>query len=209
MNTALLLLGPTGSGKTPLGDALQREGLWGRRCHHFDFGEQLRKAADGAAGVDLVEADIALVRGVLDRRVLLENETFRIAERIWDGFLATHDVGADDLVVLNGLPRHVDQARDVDRLADITVVVRLACSADVVRRRIRLNAGGDRAGRVDDDAAAVERKMLLYEERTLPLVEHYRDRGAEIRTIPIAMDTDPYAILRALTEDGPPSRTGT
>ncbi|NQT94054.1 MAG: nucleoside monophosphate kinase [Lentisphaerae bacterium] len=203
MPDALLLLGPTGCGKTPLGDALQREGFGGRRCHHFDFGAQLRKASGGGAGVALDVADMAFVRDVLETGVLLENETFRIAERIWEGFLAERDVRPDDLIVLNGLPRHVDQARDVDRLADVGLVVELACSAGVVRRRIRRNAGGDRAGRADDDPAAVERKLRLYEERTLPLVEHYRVRGAEIRTIPIAMDTDPCAILRALSKHAP------
>ncbi|MCX7427258.1 MAG: hypothetical protein NTW96_16720 [Planctomycetia bacterium] len=42
-NDAMLLLGPTGSGKTPLGDLLERRGLGGRRCVHFDFGAHLRR----------------------------------------------------------------------------------------------------------------------------------------------------------------------
>ena len=47
---ALLLLGPTGSGKTPLGDEIERRGLYGRRCLHFDFGASLRAAASAPAG---------------------------------------------------------------------------------------------------------------------------------------------------------------
>ena len=42
---ALLLIGPTGSGKTPLGELLERSGLWGRPCRHFDFGERMRRIA--------------------------------------------------------------------------------------------------------------------------------------------------------------------
>ncbi len=42
---AILLLGPTGSGKTPLGQALEKKGLAGRRCVHFDFGANLREIA--------------------------------------------------------------------------------------------------------------------------------------------------------------------
>ncbi|MCS7305155.1 MAG: nucleoside monophosphate kinase [Thermoguttaceae bacterium] len=38
----ILLLGPTGSGKTPLGQLLAHRGIWGRRCVHFDFGYWLR-----------------------------------------------------------------------------------------------------------------------------------------------------------------------
>ncbi|HPP52686.1 MAG TPA: nucleoside monophosphate kinase, partial [Thermoguttaceae bacterium] len=44
----LLLLGPTGSGKTPLGELLAQQGVWGRRCVHFDFGAQLRRIASGS-----------------------------------------------------------------------------------------------------------------------------------------------------------------
>ena len=145
---------------------------------------------------------MAFVRRVLDEGALLENETFTIAARIWERFLAARAVGSDDRVVLNGLPRHVDQARDVDALADVKCVVNLDCSAEVVRERIRLNTGGDRTARVDDDPAAVERKLRIYHARTLPLVEYYRERGADIRTITIAADTTPCAILRALVEKG-------
>jgi hypothetical protein len=41
-NKAILPLGPTGSGKTPLGDYLEERGLFGRRCVHFDFGEKFK-----------------------------------------------------------------------------------------------------------------------------------------------------------------------
>lgn len=43
---AVLLLGSTGSGKTPLGDLIERRGLRGVRCLHFDFGVNLRKIVD-------------------------------------------------------------------------------------------------------------------------------------------------------------------
>lgn len=207
--SALLLLGPTGSGKTPLGDLMEERGLSGRRCFHLDFGRQLRNVSRGEPVAGLDEADIAFVRKVLEEGALLENETFRVAERIWEGFLAERDVGPDDLVILNGLPRHVDQARDVDRLADVCLVLQLVCPAEVVRERIRGNAGGDRTGRIDDDAAAVESKLALYEERTSPLVEYYRNRGVTIRMIRVGIDTDPCAILSALTEDRHPPGTGT
>jgi hypothetical protein len=48
---ALLLLGPTGAGKTPLGDWLEAHGLWGRPCHHFDFGANLRAVVAVVAGL--------------------------------------------------------------------------------------------------------------------------------------------------------------
>lgn len=42
---ALILLGPTGSGKTPLGQLMAQRGIWGRKCVHFDFGTMLRRIA--------------------------------------------------------------------------------------------------------------------------------------------------------------------
>lgn len=39
---AMVLLGPTGSGKTPLGHVFAARGFLNRRCAHFDFGENLR-----------------------------------------------------------------------------------------------------------------------------------------------------------------------
>jgi adenylate kinase len=41
----IVLLGPTGSGKTPLGQLMAERGIWGRRCVHFDFGALLRRIA--------------------------------------------------------------------------------------------------------------------------------------------------------------------
>ena len=40
-----LLVGPTGLGKTPPGDELERRGFLGRRCVHLDFGANLRRIA--------------------------------------------------------------------------------------------------------------------------------------------------------------------
>ncbi len=42
-NAAILLLGPTGTGKTPLGNVLAVRGWRGLPCLHFDFGANLRE----------------------------------------------------------------------------------------------------------------------------------------------------------------------
>jgi adenylate kinase len=54
---ALLLLGPTGSGKSPLGDRLEARGLWSVRCAHFDFGANLRAEAADFGNIKAGDAD--------------------------------------------------------------------------------------------------------------------------------------------------------
>jgi len=181
---ATLLVGPTGSGKTPLGDVLEARGLHGRPCAHFDFGRELRRVADGQAPEGAFETDdVAFLRRVLDEGALLDDEHFPLARKVLAAFLSR--CGPATLVVLNGLPRHVGQARDVERLVAVEAVAYLTCSPEVAWERVRTNAGGDRAGRTDDDLESVRKKLALFERRTVPLLEHYRERGIPI----VAIDT--------------------
>jgi len=173
-----------------LGEWLEENGLWGRRCFHFDFGANLRQAAEQGRGV-LTDGELEVVRDVLKTGALLENENFPIAEKILRGFAEARGIRPDDLLVLNGLPRHAGQADDVDRIVDMRAVVVLECSANVVRERIRTNAGGDRAGRTDDSPAAVANKLWIFEERTRPLLDHYRAKRVRVITVPVGPTTGP------------------
>lgn len=178
---ALLLLGPTGSGKTPLGAMCERRGWQGRRCVHFDFGENLRLAVARDTPDEIVSAaDIRFLREVLARGVLLEDKDFPLAARILRSHLRRAGATAETLVVLNGLPRHAGQAAAVAELLDVRTVVCLECSPEVVLTRVAANTGGDRAQRTDDDLAAVQRKLAIYAERTAPLVDYYRRAGARL-----------------------------
>jgi len=196
-NEAILLLGPTGAGKTPLGDCLAERGLFGRRCVHFDFGAQLRHVAEHG-GRGLAPEDVAYVQGVLTNGVLLENDTFHIARTILETFMEEQGAGAQDIVVLNGLPRHAGQARDVGEVLDVILVVALECTAEITHARIAKNSGGDRTKRTDDSVAEIARKLDIYAARTLPLLEHYRSEGAQRRRVPVGVETTPSDILETL-----------
>ena len=225
---ALLLVGPTGSGKTPLGEVLAARGLGGRRCLHFDFGAELRRAA--ADESDLSEKDRTFIRRVLEEGALLEPERYPVAERLLTAFLRRHfpepttghdpplrsqaDAGevagqggvrSEDprqepasLLVLNGLPRHVQQAEAMHSFVDIRAVVELCCSPETVLERVRRNTGGDRSGRVDDDAPLVRRKLALYEQRTAPLVAHYRRKGASVLRVAVDVETTPERLAEVI-----------
>ena len=196
---AILLVGPTGSGKTPLGERLARDGLWGRRCRHFDFGRRMREiVAAGAPPAWMAAADLALLRSVLEAGALLENEHVHVAENILRAFVAGGDRDAEGLILLNGLPRHVGQAEAVEAIVRVRAVIELACTGEVVLERIRTDAGGDRAGRRDDDEASVRRKLRIFADRTAGLLGHYRRRGVAVLTLDVTRRTTPADARRAL-----------
>ena len=194
--SALLLMGPTGSGKSPLGDLMAHEGLEDTTCFHFDFGEALRKAAAREDVYSRLEdRDICFIQRVLNEGALLENQTFYIAENILGAFMATHRIKTDDLLVLNGLPRHIDQARDMTRQVEIRQVVHLECMSETVIERIRLNTGGDRSNRVDDSLDDIRAKLATFTARTLPLIDFFRHRGAVVHTLPVGVTTTARSLL--------------
>jgi adenylate kinase family enzyme len=201
---AILLLGPTGSGKTPLGDHLEQHGLWGRTCVHVDFGRELRRAAAGDGSV-LGADQVEYVRWLLQTGELLDDEHFCVGECILQEAVRSRNGRPDDYVVLNGLPRRVGQAEDLEPIVDVGAVVRLCCPAEIAIARIRTNAGGDRSQRPDDGLAAVRRRLARFDRLTTPLVDWYRQRGATICEVDVDVATTPAEIAAAL-ESTPPDR---
>jgi adenylate kinase len=196
---ALLLLGPTGSGKTPLGQLIEARGLGRVRCVHFDFGENLRSiVALDRPDATISRGDVDFLRGVVSSGALLEDEHFPLAERILRRFLDQHRVNDQTVVVLNGLPRHAGQADAIDAILNVRRVVYLECSTETIVQRLANNVGGDRGGRADDGLDQVRAKLDIFHRRTAPLVDHYRSKGVRIETITITSSTMADDALRAL-----------
>lgn len=174
----VILMGPTGSGKTPFGNYLEKKGLWNTRCHHFDFGENLRKTAYSDNGCEFSAKEKIFLRDILEKGILLENESFNIALKILETFIKRKNVYNGDYLLMNGLPRHIGQAESLKSLLDVTHIFHLDCSADTILTRIATNAGGDRTGRTDDTLTLVREKLRIFEERTSPVKEYYCSNGA-------------------------------
>ncbi len=204
---AVLLLGPTGSGKSPLGEMMERRGLWGAQCVHFDFGASLRGLVErDEPDACVTRADLDFLREVLRSGTLLEDRHFPLAERILRSFLSRRAATRETLVVLNGLPRHAGQAEDMGRLLDVAAVAHLICPAETVLARLRINIGGDRAGREDDDLASVREKLAVYAARTEPLVAFYRARGTPVVTLEVTDSMTPDEAWHRLAGMAPPAR---
>jgi len=203
---ALLLVGPTGSGKTPLGDEIERRGLHGRRCVHFDFGANLRSVAAAAEGESgLTAEERTAVRASLATGALFEDGDMPMIIRILRRFGAARELSFDSLLVLNGLPRHRRQAEGLAGVVAVERVISLDASAAVIRERLRLDTGGDRAERTDDMLEAVTRRLADFQDRTLPLVDYYRRIGVQVVLIPVTATMtagEMYDVLASMMRAG-------
>lgn len=200
-NHAILLLGPTGSGKTPLGSYLQKKGIWDKRCFHFDFGSELRNISDAnVIPLQFTKYDVDYIAKVLKEGALLENETFYIAEKILNSFIKKNSISPDDIILLNGLPRHIGQAKDVDSIVTIKLVIYLDCSFEVIKERVQLNIGGDRSDRTDDSIEEIKKKVEIFHDRTSTLLQYYKKKKIQIEKIRVSVNTNPDEILRYLNK---------
>jgi len=199
---AIVLLGPTGAGKSPLGNQIAQKGIRGKKCFHFDFGHELRSIADHSLLPEGFQGeDLSFIKDVLDKGLLLENEHFHIAEKIVHHFIRRDDVREEDLLILNGLPRHTDQAKDMGGIVDVKSVVLLMCAPEEVYRRIELNSGGDRTGRFDDSLGMIRKKLEIFSARTAPLIKYYSDMDCEIVKVGITAASTPEDTYNAFITD--------
>ncbi|MGI2336559.1 MAG: nucleoside monophosphate kinase [Dehalogenimonas sp.] len=174
--TAILIMGPTGSGKTPLGDLLETRGIHGRRTRHFDFGSILRNYTASPSGI-LTKEELAVVRNSLASGALLEDRHFSIAEKLLAEFIRDDLNPGAEIIVMNGLPRHTGQSAALSKLINIKAIVVLDSTSEVIFERIARDTGGDRCKRTDDGLDHISRRLQIFRDRTLPLLDYYERTG--------------------------------
>jgi len=201
---SLLLLGPTGSGKTPLGEEIERRGWSGRPCLHFDFGANLRRLAMAPGDEGFLTADDReSIRMSLASGALFEDQDMPMIVRILRAFAEARAVRPGTLLVLNGLPRHVGQAAGLAEIVSVERIVLLEAAAPVIRERLRLDPGGDRAGRNDDTLEAVRKRLSDYRARTRPLLDYYSALAVPVRTVRVTAAATALEMYGLLTAEKP------
>jgi adenylate kinase len=101
--------------------------------------------------------------------------------------------------VLDGYPRNLDQAEQLDQMADVDLILSLDVSHEELVHRLtgrRLDPETDEiyhieynmpddedirerlVQRDDDNREAVENRLDVFEENTAPVIDHYRGREA-------------------------------
>ncbi|MCX7872967.1 MAG: nucleoside monophosphate kinase [Caldimicrobium sp.] len=196
MIRSILLLGPTGSGKSPLGTELEKRGILGKRVLHFDFGENLRKAAQGA--LHLSNEDKLLINNILKEARLLKPEEFYLAQNILYSFLHHKHFDEADILVLNGLPRNLFQATELESKIKVILVINLTIDVKSLIIRLATDPAGDRIHREDDKLEYVRKKLKWFKKETLPLIEFYRERGANLVELPVEVYDNGFSLYQKL-----------
>lgn len=130
-----------------------------------------------------------MVEKMLKAGALLEDKHFPIARKLLVNYLSERNANVETLVVLNGLPRHAGQAEAIQAVVDIQTVVSLECKPVIAWERIRVNAGGDREGRVDDTLEEVGQRIETFSKRTAPLLDYYCKLGVPVLPLDVGVKT--------------------
>lgn len=79
----------------------------------------------------------------------------------------------NDLLILDGIPRNIHQARVMDTHIDVLLVIHLTCS-DKEKMFERLRRRAIKENRFDDAKEdVIRRRWQVYENETYPVLQHY------------------------------------
>ncbi len=97
------------------------------------------------------------------------------AENIHAHAVIGHYKPHSDLLVLDGIPRTLEQAKIMDEHIDVLLVIHLVCN-DEEEMIQRLRRRALKSNRHDDaDIKVIRHRWEVYEKETAPVLEHYPD----------------------------------
>ncbi len=80
----------------------------------------------------------------------------------------------DDLLVLDGIPRNVDQAKALEQYVSVRKIVVLRCDHGIQSVIQRMKDRALKEGRADDaNEATIRRRFEVYDAETAPVLAHY------------------------------------
>ena len=142
--------------------------------------------------------ELARVRQSLQTSSLFEEGDKELVRKIFRFYLSRSGVGPDDIIILNGLPRHRAQVAWLQDLVKIVLVINLDCPEELAVRRILANLDGERQGREDDRLEVIVRRYRLYLEKTGPLVDFLRQSGLPVIELQVERETRPETLWKKL-----------
>jgi adenylate kinase len=115
-----------------------------------------------------------------------------------DGMISLHQFDPEtDILILDGIPRNVAQARLMEQHIDVLRLYYLDC-VDKELNAMRLKRRALRDNRLDDASDAVIRNRLyVYEAETAPVLSYY----PEEKVMRIDSGRKPIAVLKEIIDD--------
>jgi len=185
----ILILGPPGAGKgTQSSRIADTYGV-----EHVTTGDALRANKD--MDISDMDTEYDTPREYMEAGDLVPDE---VVNAIVDEALSQADG-----FVLDGYPRNLDQAEELEDMTDLDVILSLEVSREelidrLTGRRVCSECGtnyhvefdqpdeegvcdecgGELIQRDDDNRESVENRLDVFEENTQPVIDHYRDDGA-------------------------------
>ncbi len=165
--TTYLLFGAPGSGKGTQGRSLGSI----PRFYHCACGDVFRT----------LDTRTKVGRAFLEYSSKGELVPDEITVQLWqariDAAVDGHEFKPDiDVLVLDGIPRNVGQAKIMDRVIDVKKVFHLSCP-DRDQLFVRLKKRALKDNRLDDaNEKVIKRRLETYENESKPVLEYYQDR---------------------------------
>jgi len=163
-----LLFGAPGSGKGTQGKTLGSI----PRFYHCPCGDVFR-SIDTRTSVGKAFLDYSSKGQLVPDEITVELWKEAIEAAV-DGHKFKPDI---DTLVLDGIPRNVNQAKIMEALIDVEKVFHLSCpNRETLFGRLKKRALKD--NRLDDaNEEVIQRRLAIYDEESKPVLEHYtKDR---------------------------------
>lgn len=184
----VLLFGAPGSGKGTQGKILGTiPGFY-----HFSCGDVFRS-------ID-INSDLGKIFYEYSSRGELVPDDATV--RMWAQTISAHTILSTfkphkDLLVLDGIPRTLEQARIMDKHIDVLRIVHLVCpDQNAMFERLRRRALKE--NRFDDaDEKVIRKRWKVYEEETRPVLAHYpKEKIVEVNSM-----GSPARVLRDILDE--------
>ncbi|MCU4176323.1 adenylate kinase [Carboxylicivirga sp. N1Y90] len=160
----VVIFGPPGSGKGTQGQKIAEK----YELEHVSTGELCRKA------IHTNTHEGVIAKSYIDKGELVPDET--IIDML-DSFLEKLPVGKG--IIFDGYPRTVGQAAALTEIMkEHGTKVSVMLNLEVEREELlnRLAKRGETSGRSDDNSGTIQKRLEVYDERTLPVIDFYKKK---------------------------------
>ena len=184
----IALFGPPGAGKGTQAKKLVEK----YNLAHLSTGDMIRKEI--AEGTELGK----MASGIINRGELLSDEF--VVALIKNSIEHTSGVSG---FLFDGFPRTVAQAEILDGMLSemghpLSALIRVDVPHDELMRRMLERAKIE--GRADDNEAVIENRFKEYEEKTLPVADHYEHQGKLQTVVGLGTVEEVFASIAAIID---------